>query len=135
MAGARRSSNPPTSIADLIQRIRKHLDGVLDDFKDIALDLEGASSFARRVYEAARRIPPGRTMTYGQLANSIGSPLAARAVGQALGRNPIALIIPCHRILAAGGDPGGFSAFGGQTTKARMLAIETKKRPLLGALA
>ncbi len=115
---------PPPRIVQVIERLRKHLEGDVQDLRDIALDLDGAAPFARKVYEAARQIPPGQTMTYGELAKAAGRPGAARAVGQALGKNPVAVIIPCHRVLAAGGKPGGFSAHGGRTTKARMLAAE-----------
>jgi O-6-methylguanine DNA methyltransferase len=123
-SGAGQATAPPPPIAAIIERVSKHLQGDIQDFRDIALDLEGTASFARRVYEAARQIPTGQTRTYGELAKAIGRPTAARAVGQALGKNPIALLIPCHRVLAAGGKPGGFSAHGGRATKARMLAIE-----------
>jgi O-6-methylguanine DNA methyltransferase len=122
--GVSGSSVPPAAIAAIIERIQMHLEGDVQDFRDIPLDLEGAGPFARRVYEAARKIPPGSTKTYGELARAVNRPRAARAVGQALGHNPIALLIPCHRILAAGGKPGGFSAHGGRMTKARMLAAE-----------
>jgi methylated-DNA-[protein]-cysteine S-methyltransferase len=80
--------------------------------------------FNQRVYAAARAIPPGRTLTYGEVAQQIGEPGAARAVGQALGHNPFAPVVPCHRILAAGNGGGGFSAEGGVATKLRMLQIE-----------
>lgn len=123
-SGARRSSEPPPQIAEIIERVRKHLQGNIQDFRDVTVDLEAADPFARQVYEAARKITAGQIRTYGELAKALGQPTAARAVGQALGRNPIALIIPCHRVLAAGGKPGGFSAHGGRATKARMLAIE-----------
>jgi methylated-DNA-[protein]-cysteine S-methyltransferase len=123
-AGAGQASPPPPRIAEVILRIGKHFQGHLQDFRAVAIDLDGAGPFARRVYEAARNIPAGQTSTYGALARALGRPTAARAVGQALGRNPIALIIPCHRVLAAGGQPGGFSAHGGQATKAWMLAVE-----------
>ncbi len=122
--GAGQASAPPPVIAAVIERVCKHLQGDVQDFRDIALDLEGAGSFARRVYEAARQIPTGQTRSYGELAKAVGHPLAARAVGQALGKNPVALLIPCHRVLAAGGKVGGFSAHGGLATKTRMLAIE-----------
>lgn len=122
--GAGRSSTPPPQIAAVIERIRKHFQGVVQEFRDVAIDLDGVGPFARQVYEAARKIPTGQTRTYGGLAKTLGRPNAARAVGQALGRNPVALIIPCHRILGAGGKPGGFSAHGGLATKAEMLAIE-----------
>jgi DNA-3-methyladenine glycosylase II len=123
-SGAHQPSTPPTQIVAIIKRICKHLQGEGQDFRDITLDLGGVGSFAQQVYEAARRIPAGQTVTYGELAKAVNQPSAARGVGQALGKNPIPLIIPCHRVLAAGGKPGGFSAHGGQATKVRMLAIE-----------
>ena len=85
--------------------------------------------FNARVYELARSIPPGRTMTYGEVAAALGEPGAARAVGQALGHNPFAPVVPCHRVLAAGGRTGGFSAGGGAATKMRMLEIEGALAP------
>jgi O-6-methylguanine DNA methyltransferase len=123
-SGAREPSAPPASIAEVIRKVRKHLQGEAQDLRNIQLDLNGVGPFARKVYEAARKIPAGKTTTYGQLAKALGRPKAARAVGQALGRNPIALIVPCHRVQAAGGKPGGFSAHGGCATKAKMLAME-----------
>lgn len=122
-SGGRPASAPP-AIAEVIRRMGLHLRGEVQDFRDVAVDLEGTGLFARRVYEAAREILPGEYRTYGELARALGRPGAARAVGQALGRNPIALIIPCHRVLAAGGRPGGFSASGGRATKAQLLALE-----------
>jgi methylated-DNA-[protein]-cysteine S-methyltransferase len=114
----------PDGIAGIINRIQKHLHGDIQDFQDIVIDLEGAPPFARQVYERARKIPAGRTMTYGELAKEINVPPASRAVGQALSKNPIPLIIPCHRVIAAGNKPGGFSAHGGLWTKAKMLELE-----------
>ena len=122
--GARQASAPPPEIARVITRVRTHLEGELQDLRDVAVFLEGQALFARRVYEAAREIPAGETRTYGELARALRRPAAARAVGQALGRNPVPIIVPCHRVLAAGRKPGGFSAFGGRATKARLLAIE-----------
>ena len=87
-------------------------------------DLESVPALHRRVYEAARAIAAGATLTYGDIAARLGDPLLARTVGQALARNPIAIIVPCHRVLAAGGRSGGFSAGGGVQTKLRLLAIE-----------
>ncbi|MGD0960067.1 MAG: methylated-DNA--[protein]-cysteine S-methyltransferase [Methylomonas sp.] len=121
---AGRRSEPPPEIAGIIRKVCKHLSGDPQDFRDIVLDLEGIGSFAQQVYAAARAIPAGQTRTYGEIARALNCRAAARAVGQALGRNPAALIVPCHRVLAAGGKPGGFSAHGGRTTKARMLAME-----------
>jgi methylated-DNA-[protein]-cysteine S-methyltransferase len=80
--------------------------------------------FEQRVYAMARAIPAGQTLTYGQIAGRLGEPLLAREVGQALGRNPFPIVVPCHRVLAAGGKLGGFSAPGGVATKQRLLAIE-----------
>ena len=90
--------------------------------------MEGIPAFHRRVYEVARTIPPGSTLSYGEVAARLGAPGAARAVGQALGRNPLAIVVPCHRVLAAGGRVGGFSAGGGTATKLRLLAIEGGRR-------
>lgn len=123
-SGARQPTLPPPEITEVIARVRKHLQGEVGDFRDIKLDLDGINPFVRRVYEAAREIPVGETRTYGELATVLDQPGAVRAVGQALARNPIALIIPCHRVVAAAGRPGGFSAYGGRATKARLLAIE-----------
>ncbi len=105
------------------------LSGGAGDFSSIALDMEGAPPFHRRVYEAARAIPAGATVSYGEIAAGLGAPGAARAVGQALARNPFLVIVPCHRVLAAGGKLGGFSAHGGVATKRRLLAIEGARPP------
>jgi len=123
-SGALRADSPPADVLRIIERVRKHLLGEPQDFRDVTLDLQAAGAFARLVYDAARKIPAGQTSTYGAIAKIVGEPGAARAVGQALGANPIPLIVPCHRVLAAGGKSGGFSAHGGRDTKARMLEIE-----------
>ena len=134
-SGGQEASTPPPRIAEIIGRVQRHLRGELQDFRDVAVDLGGAEPFSRRVYEAAREILAGQTRTYGELASILGEPNAAQAVGQALGNNPIPLIIPCHRVLAAAGKLGGFSAHGGQTTKTRLLEIEGAcvNRSLFGA--
>ena len=100
------------------------LEGKPNDLKDIVLDLEGVPQFNRGVYDIARTIPPGKTMTYGDIARQLGGLELSRDVGQALGRNPCPIVVPCHRVLAAGDKPGGFSANGGVATKLKMLAIE-----------
>lgn len=123
-SGATSPSDPPPEIAAVLARLGQHLAGDLQDFSDVPLDLTAAPTFARQVYVAARAIPSGATCSYGDLAAALGKPRAARAVGQALGRNPVALLVPCHRILAAGGKLGGFSAHLGPTIKTRLLAIE-----------
>jgi O-6-methylguanine DNA methyltransferase len=129
-SGAIRSDAPPAGISQIIERVRKHLLGDSQDFRDVTLDLQGTGAFARMVYDAARKIPAGETTTYGAIATGLGEPGAARAVGGALGANPIPLIVPCHRVLAAGGKSGGFSAHGGRDTKARLLEIEGARLPL-----
>jgi methylated-DNA-[protein]-cysteine S-methyltransferase len=117
-------SVPSPAIKAIVQRIRALLDGEPDALLDVPLDMTDVPEFNRRVYEIARGIPPGRTLTYGEVATRLGEPGAARAVGQALGHNPFAPIVPCHRVLAAGSAAGGFSATGGVATKLRMLQIE-----------
>jgi methylated-DNA-[protein]-cysteine S-methyltransferase len=107
-----------------VEVMRKHLAGRLDPMERLELDYSGLPLFHRRVYEALRKVGPGQTVGYGELAGRLGSPGAARAVGQAVGRNPFPIVVPCHRVLAAGGRVGGFSAYGGVDTKRRMLAIE-----------
>jgi methylated-DNA-[protein]-cysteine S-methyltransferase len=118
---------PPPAIAQAIARIQALLRGESDDLDDIALDDAEVPTFNKRVYDIARRIPPGATRTYGDIAKELGDPSLARAVGQALGSNPFPIIVPCHRVLAAHGKTGGFSATGGIETKFRMLAIERAK--------
>lgn len=100
------------------------LNGEPRDLSHLPIALDLTSAFNRKVYDVALSIPPGETLTYGEVAARIGEPGAARAVGVALGQNPFAPIVPCHRILAAGGKTGGFSADGGVETKLRMLTIE-----------
>jgi methylated-DNA-[protein]-cysteine S-methyltransferase len=121
--GAPELPMPPEVVA-WAARVVALLAGAHDDLLDVPLATEGVPPFNARVYELARRIPPGKTMTYGEMAAALGEPGAARAVGQALGHNPFAPVVPCHRILAAGGKTGGFSAGGGAATKMRMLEIE-----------
>jgi methylated-DNA-[protein]-cysteine S-methyltransferase len=117
-------ADPTAEVQQAIDRIVELLAGKRDDLRDIALDLEGVSEFNRGVYDIARTIPPGQTMTYGDIAKKLGGLELSRDVGQALGRNPCPIVVPCHRVLAAGNKPGGFSARGGVTTKLKMLAIE-----------
>jgi methylated-DNA-[protein]-cysteine S-methyltransferase len=115
---------PPAEVRLAIDRIVALLRGEPSDLSAIALDMEDVAPFHRRVYEVARTIPPGKTLAYGDVAARLGAAGAARAVGQALGRNPFPIVVPCHRVLAAGRKIGGFSAHGGTATKRRMLAIE-----------
>jgi methylated-DNA-[protein]-cysteine S-methyltransferase len=115
---------PPAEVRDAIGGIVELLSGKPNDLADIVLDLDGVPEFNRGVYDIARTIPPGQTLTYGDIAKRLGGVELSRDVGQALGRNPCPIVVPCHRVLAAGGKPGGFSANGGVVTKLKMLAIE-----------
>lgn len=117
--------DPPPEIAEAIAAARRYFDGEKMDFSGAPVDLGTQSPFFVQVYAAVRRLGWGQTTTYGAVARELGAgPEAARDVGQAMASNPIPLIIPCHRVLAAGGKVGGFSAPGGSTSKLRMLAIE-----------
>jgi methylated-DNA-[protein]-cysteine S-methyltransferase len=117
-------TTPPPFVQHAIDGIVALLEGEPRDLTDVPLDLESVPDFHRRVYEVARTIKAGTTLSYGEVAARVGEPDAARAVGQALGRNPIPIIVPCHRVLASHGRTGGFSAPGGTATKLRLLAIE-----------
>jgi len=117
-------AQPPAEVRHAVEGIIELLSGKPNDLSDVVLDLDGVPEFNRGVYEIARSIPPGKTMTYGDIAKRLGGVELSRDVGQALGRNPCPIVVPCHRVLAAGGKPGGFSANGGVVTKLKMLAIE-----------
>jgi methylated-DNA-[protein]-cysteine S-methyltransferase len=117
-------SAPPPDVRRAIDRIIGLLGGQASDLSKVVLDMNGVPPFHRRVYEVALTIPTGKTLSYGDIAARLGARGAARAVGQALGRNPFPIVVPCHRVVAAGGKIGGFSAHGGTATKLRMLAIE-----------
>jgi methylated-DNA-[protein]-cysteine S-methyltransferase len=118
---------PPAPVRQAIEAITALLLGEAPDLNPVALDLERVPEFNRRVYLVARTIPPGETMTYGEIAARLGNAADARAVGKALAQNPFALIVPCHRVLAAGGKIGGFSAGEGRATKLRLLALEGRQ--------
>lgn len=117
-------ATPPPKVQRAADGIAALLAGEARDLWFVVLDLEGVPAFERRVYAIARTIKPGETMTYGEIASRIGQAGAARAVGWALGRNPFAIVVPCHRVVAANGKAGGFSASGGKVTKMRLLTIE-----------
>ena len=119
-----REGVPPTAVGRAIEDITSLLAGEDRDLSHIAVDMTAVPEFHQWVYRTARQIPAGQTLTYGELAKALKVPGAARAVGQALGRNPFALIVPCHRVLAAGGKLGGFTANGGTNTKLKLLNIE-----------
>jgi methylated-DNA-[protein]-cysteine S-methyltransferase len=115
---------PLPAVQRAIDGIVALLRGEPSDLSDVTIDVDKVPEFNRKVYDIARSIPPGATLTYGEIAERLGDKLLARDVGQALGQNPIPLIVPCHRVLAAGGKTGGFSAPGGVISKLRLLTIE-----------
>jgi methylated-DNA-[protein]-cysteine S-methyltransferase len=117
-------AEPPDAVAGAVAAMTALIAGERRDLSEMVLDMDGVAEFARKVYAVARAIPPGATLTYGEVAARLGDPLAARDVGQALGQNPFPIVVPCHRVVAAGGKPGGFSAPGGAATKLRLLRIE-----------
>jgi methylated-DNA-[protein]-cysteine S-methyltransferase len=116
---------PPESIAAVVEAAKRYFAGEEMDFSQVQVDLAGQDAFFAQIYGALRQVGWGRTTTYGALAKEVGAGReAARDVGEAMAKNPAPLIIPCHRVLAAGGKIGGFSAPGGSKTKARMLELE-----------
>ena len=117
-------SKPSARVAEAVEAITRLLGGERIDLAGIAVDDAGIDAFDRRVYAVTRTIPPGRVLTYGEVAARVGTDAMARAVGQSLGRNAMPIVVPCHRVVATGGGLGGFSAPGGTDTKRRMLAIE-----------
>lgn len=122
-AGAEEATPPPHVRAAILGMVAL-MNGEARDLSDVVLDTADVPDFNRRVYEIARGIEAGKTLSYGDIAKRLGGVELSRDVGQALGQNPFPIIVPCHRVLAAGGKPGGFSANGGTVTKLRMLAIE-----------
>lgn len=127
-------TTPTAEIERVIGEVRALLTGEARDLAHIALDMSQVPEFEKQVYAIARAVPPGRTITYGEIAAKLGDKALSRDVGAALGRNPFPIVVPCHRVLGAGGKTGGFSARGGVDTKMRMLQIEgakTTDEPLL----
>jgi methylated-DNA-[protein]-cysteine S-methyltransferase len=117
-------TTPPAPVQRAIGAIVALLDGRPAELDEAVLDEDAVPEFNRRVYAVARTIPPGATLSYGEIAERLGERALAREVAQALGQNPFPIIVPCHRVLAAGGRTGGFSAPGGVRTKLRLLSIE-----------
>jgi methylated-DNA-[protein]-cysteine S-methyltransferase len=115
---------PPPAARHAIDNITALLRGEARDLSTVALDMARVPPFQQQVYAVARTIPPGATLSYGEIAARVGDRGAAREVGEAMGQNPFPIVVPCHRVLAAGGKVGGFSAAGGITTKLRLLEIE-----------
>jgi methylated-DNA-[protein]-cysteine S-methyltransferase len=115
----------PSEIDQIIAAAKRYFEGERTDFSDVRLTLDDQDAFFRQIYTVVRQIGWGHTTTYGAIARQLGTgPETARDIGQAMAKNPIPLIIPCHRVVAAGGKLGGFSAPGGSTTKLRMLQLE-----------
>lgn len=137
-ASAAQPGKEPPWVQWAIVALQRYFVGRAIDFNGVLVDLDRSSPFHQRIYAALREIAWGKTITYGALAAEVGAPDAARAIGQAMGRNPVPIIIPCHRVLASGGRIGGFSAPGGATTKQRLLELEGVRRtntpPLLALL-
>jgi len=116
---------PTPEVIEAVAAVKRYFAGEETDFSGVKLDLDDQDVLFKKIYAAARQVGWGRVTTYGALAKELGAgPEAARDVGQAMAKNPVALIIPCHRVLAAGGKVGGFSAPGGSATKVRMLELE-----------
>jgi methylated-DNA-[protein]-cysteine S-methyltransferase len=115
---------PSPGVQAAIDGITALLRGEARDLNDIKIDDSDTPEFNAKVYAVTRKIPPGKTLTYGEIAAQLGDKLLARDVGQALGQNPCPIVVPCHRVLAAGGKSGGFSAVGGVVTKLKLLSIE-----------
>lgn len=114
----------PDPIDQAVAELHRYFDGMPTDFMSVAIDSSDLPPFHIEVYARARLIPWGETRSYGDLARSLGVPGAARAIGQAMGRNPVPIVVPCHRVLAHGSRLGGFSAPGGRATKQRLLELE-----------
>ena len=127
-------ATPPLDVRRVLDNIVALLAGEAADLSVAVLDMNRVPPFHRRVYDVARAVPPGATLSYGEIAKQMGADGSARAVGQALGRNPFAVVVPCHRVLAANGKIGGFSANGGIATKLRLLSIEAARASGQGAL-
>lgn len=123
-------ARPPAAVRAIVDDMRRYFSGEAVDFAATVLDLSTVSAFIRSVYGTARDIPWGTTTTYGDLAKRAGAPGAARVIGQAMAKNPVPIVIPCHRVLASGGKLGGFSAFGGVVQKERLLTLERTRLPL-----
>jgi len=124
-SGEAAAEAPPASVANLIENLRRYFVGEPADFTKVPVDFGNVDgSPYPAIYRAVQSLPWGTTATYGAIARRVGAPATAQMVGQAMARNPVPVIVPCHRVLAAGNAPGGFSAHGGVATKERLLAME-----------
>jgi methylated-DNA-[protein]-cysteine S-methyltransferase len=135
LGGAVPEAPPPSQVSRDLEAIAGWLAGLRPDLRKVSLDFAGVSPFHRLVYQAARELGRGEVVSYGELAALAGSPRAARAVGQAMARNRWAIVVPCHRVVASGGKPGGFNCHGGLDLKAQLLALEGASLPRSGGAA
>jgi methylated-DNA-[protein]-cysteine S-methyltransferase len=119
-----RELRAPMNVEIAIEAITALLRGQAADFSDVTLDMTGIHVFNRRVYELTRAIPRGETRTYGDVAARLGAPGAVNSVAQAISKNPFMIIVPCHRVLEAGGYADKISPHGGTISKRRLLSIE-----------
>jgi len=119
-------ARPSEAESRLVRRIRSYAMGRPEDFRDVEVDMSYSTPLGRRVLARCRRIPHGQTRSYGQLAAEVGRPRAARAVGNFLASNRTPIIVPCHRVVAAGGRLGGFTAPGGLSLKQKLIAMESQ---------
>lgn len=115
----------PLWVKKIIARLQKHLEGKSQDFSKVPVGFPSKTEFQKKVYQVVRKIPPGQVLTYKEVGLQLGKPGASRAIGSAMGKNPIPLIIPCHRVVGSAGKPGGFTAHGGLTTKTKLLKLES----------
>ncbi len=120
-----RESEPPPAVEAALALLRAYFDGAETDFSEIVVALPADTSDERQhIYDATRRLRWGETASYGEIGRRVGMPRGAQAVGQAMAANPLPIVIPCHRVLAAGDRLGGFSAYGGVLTKEKLLVLE-----------
>lgn len=120
---------PSGNVAEIIDMVRRYADGANIDFSGVNVSAGDVGQMREAIYAALRQVPHGETLTYGQLAERAGYKGMAREIGEAMGKNPVPLIVPCHRVVAAGGKIGGFSAPGGSVTKEKMLRLEGALTP------
>lgn len=123
------TDNPPRFVRQLVTRLQTYAAGGMVDFSDVPLDLSKLTEFQRRVVDECRRIAPGRTLTYAELAAKVGHPGAARAVGNTMAANRFPIVVPCHRVVGSAGSLGGFSAPSGISLKQKMLELESNASP------
>ena len=120
----------PAAFADALAAFDAYFAGDMSALESVKVELTNASPFFNAAWQACRDIPPGETRSYQWLADAAGNPKASRAAGQAMARNPLPLVIPCHRVVGSGGGLHGYGG-GGLGVKARLLEMERQQRPLL----